>query len=282
MWAMFLLAVFALLTLLDAAVGWPQQLDRGRLLHRAQLANAGCWLVPLALVIFHAGNVGARLRLAFVEPRRYGYYPAVVAAAAPAFAAISGAFKGNVALDKSGAEGGWPLSFKIALSVLGAVLLVLIVWHVQLALRVSRAYAGVYAAQIVGVALLLAACDRGLAAREAAPPVLLAGCAGDLFAGKGPCFDGEPDPANAADGWGPAAFAFNFDLHVHHYIFAGILACFARFPRDHASALGQAVCVGVFVQGMQAYGPDPLFSDRVTITAMANSTTEVSVVWPMP
>ena len=275
LWSGFLLAVFALLTFLDAAAGWPNPLDRGRLLHRGQLANAACWTVPLGLAIFHVGNVGARLRLALAHPRRYGYYPLVVVGAAPSFAAISGAFHGDVSFDKAGADGGWPMAFKVAIAALGAVLLALLAWHVRLALRVSRAYAALYAGQLAGIALLLAACDRGLAAREHAPPVVLAGCAGDLAKGSGPCFGGDPDPAMAKQGWGPAAFSFSFDFHMHHYIIAGLLACFARFPRDHASAFGQAVCVGIFVQGMQAYGPDPLFLDRVTISA--NET-----VWQMP
>ena len=54
-------------------------------------------------------------------------------------------------------------------------------------------------------------------------------------------------------------FIWNVTVHIHHYIIGLFLACFSRFPRSHIGYATQCFLTGMFIQGMQAYGPDRVY-----------------------
>ncbi len=47
----------------------------------------------------------------------------------------------------------------------------------------------------------------------------------------------------------------DFEVHIHHWFLFWFLALFAHFD-DHVSVIGQAICVGIFIQGASSYGVD--------------------------
>ena len=53
--------------------------------------------------------------------------------------------------------------------------------------------------------------------------------------------------------------AFQVKFHFHHYLWSGYLACFTCFHDNKISLFTRNALIGVFIQGMSAYGPDPIF-----------------------
>ncbi|MES1908356.1 MAG: hypothetical protein MHM6MM_001311 [Cercozoa sp. M6MM] len=60
-----------------------------------------------------------------------------------------------------------------------------------------------------------------------------------------------------------AASQSTYELHVHHYIIALLLWALTPF-RHWTSCLIQGACIGMFIDGIVQWGPDPLFSRHVT------------------
>ena len=54
-------------------------------------------------------------------------------------------------------------------------------------------------------------------------------------------------------------FSLDIKFHIHHYVWSGYLACFARFPKNRMSVMNRNILIGIFIQGIAAYGPDPIF-----------------------